>query len=371
MIGIIKETQSGQVSTELEKQIRSGRLAPGRKIPSIRELAQRFDVSSQVIKSALDVLEQRNLVVSRPRIGVYVNPGGVSPLKRELCLLTIRRHDHVTDYPNRLLSFHQTSLWEQFNLSTRGVSADRLNAETIRYELEKLREVHPDCLLVHMSVNEKLLRDFLSLPFPVVFLGDFDTEIISGYHYNQIVEDTAERGVAMVNAAVSSGARSAVMLAGSEQCYYGNLLYNSGMAAAAAAGIDFHHVAFSDAACTAVAELENIRRQRIDSILRQYHPDALLLDGFRQVDIFARALRDRGFEPGRNFTVVTDTEMCPGCVFLQSDFRDFSRRALELIEKVIADPAHPFGRAVISNSIRRHPLGIAALSSNPDNVINI
>lgn len=371
MIGIIKETQSGQVSTELEKQIRSGRLAPGRKIPSIRELAQRFDVSSQVIKSALELLEQRNLVVSQPRIGVYVNPGGVAPLKRELCLLTIRRHDHVTDYPNRLLSLHQTSLWEQFNFSTRAVSADQLNAETIRYELEKLREVHPDCLLVHMSVDEKLLQDFLSLPFPVVFLGDFDTEIINGYHYNQIVEDTAERAVAMVNAAVSSGAKSAVMLGGSKQCYYGRLLYNSGMAAAKTADIDFNHVEFSDAACTNVAELEKIRQRQIDSILRQYHPDALLLDGYRQVDIFARALRERGFNPGQNFTVVTDTEMCPGCVFLQSDFRDFSLRALKLIEKVIADPAHPFGRAVISNSIRRHPLSVATLPSNFNQTVNI
>ena len=52
------ETQSGQVAAEIEKGIRTGVFPPGSRLPSIRELAKAFQVSTQVIKSAFKLLAQ-------------------------------------------------------------------------------------------------------------------------------------------------------------------------------------------------------------------------------------------------------------------------------------------------------------------------
>ena len=45
------ETQSGVVAAEIERGIRTGTFPPGSRLPSIRELADVFQVSTQVIKS--------------------------------------------------------------------------------------------------------------------------------------------------------------------------------------------------------------------------------------------------------------------------------------------------------------------------------
>ena len=78
------ETQSDQVAAEIEQGICSGVFPPGSRLPSIRELADSFHVSTQVIKSAFKMLMERRLLVSRSRIGVFVNVDGVLPGMKKL-----------------------------------------------------------------------------------------------------------------------------------------------------------------------------------------------------------------------------------------------------------------------------------------------
>ncbi len=73
MAPILKiHTKTIQAQEFLENEIRLGHLKPGERLQSMRELATQFGVSTMVINSALDILEERGLVKRLPRQGVLI-----------------------------------------------------------------------------------------------------------------------------------------------------------------------------------------------------------------------------------------------------------------------------------------------------------
>ncbi|MFB7722323.1 GntR family transcriptional regulator [Nocardia sp. NPDC056100] len=61
-----------QVAHQLENDIEAGRLQPGQRIPSTRELAAQFEVSIGAINDAMEVLTKKGLIDTRPRSGRFV-----------------------------------------------------------------------------------------------------------------------------------------------------------------------------------------------------------------------------------------------------------------------------------------------------------
>ncbi len=61
-----------RVADDLREQIRDGRLAPGAKLPTKREMCAHYAVSSQTIESAMLVLKTEGLVEGRQGKGVFV-----------------------------------------------------------------------------------------------------------------------------------------------------------------------------------------------------------------------------------------------------------------------------------------------------------
>lgn len=57
----------------MEKDILSGRLSVGQKLPSERELAERFAVSKAVIHAGILEMEESGFVLVRPRVGTFVS----------------------------------------------------------------------------------------------------------------------------------------------------------------------------------------------------------------------------------------------------------------------------------------------------------
>ena len=57
----------------MEKDILSGRLSVGQKLPSERELAERFAVSKAVIHAGILEMEANGFVLVRPRVGTFVS----------------------------------------------------------------------------------------------------------------------------------------------------------------------------------------------------------------------------------------------------------------------------------------------------------
>ena len=60
------------IARELRNDIESGRLKPGQRLPSTRELASQWKVSISAINDAMQLLEREGLVITRPRSGRIV-----------------------------------------------------------------------------------------------------------------------------------------------------------------------------------------------------------------------------------------------------------------------------------------------------------
>lgn len=61
-----------QVAGELRKDIRSGRIRPGKPLPSERTLQQQYGVSRETVRRAVALLRSEGLVVVRQGHGVHV-----------------------------------------------------------------------------------------------------------------------------------------------------------------------------------------------------------------------------------------------------------------------------------------------------------
>jgi DNA-binding transcriptional regulator YhcF (GntR family) len=61
-----------QVADELRNEITSGRLQPGARLPSVRDLSARFEIAAVTTQNALRVLREEGLVVSRSTRGYFV-----------------------------------------------------------------------------------------------------------------------------------------------------------------------------------------------------------------------------------------------------------------------------------------------------------
>jgi DNA-binding GntR family transcriptional regulator len=60
-----------QIHADLVKQITSGELQPGDRVPGIVSLAQRYEVALTTVRKALDALKADGLVVTSP-MGTFV-----------------------------------------------------------------------------------------------------------------------------------------------------------------------------------------------------------------------------------------------------------------------------------------------------------
>ena len=66
------QSPSKQIAAELREQITSGRLAPGAKLPSERDLTGKYGVAPQTVRQALAHLKNEGLVIGQAGRGVYV-----------------------------------------------------------------------------------------------------------------------------------------------------------------------------------------------------------------------------------------------------------------------------------------------------------
>ncbi len=74
-----RETLSTKVAADLARQVESGSLQPGEKIPTEAELCEIFDVSRTVIREAVAQLRSDGLLIPRHGIGVFVSEAPRAP----------------------------------------------------------------------------------------------------------------------------------------------------------------------------------------------------------------------------------------------------------------------------------------------------
>lgn len=61
-----------QAADDMRKRIKEGEWSPGKKLPSIRELAGEYGVAAQTMQNVLRELRQENLVTAQQGRGFYV-----------------------------------------------------------------------------------------------------------------------------------------------------------------------------------------------------------------------------------------------------------------------------------------------------------
>jgi GntR family transcriptional regulator len=65
-----------QVADDLRKRIEAGEWSPGKKLPSIRELAAEYEIAPQTVQNVLRELRQEKLVSAQQGRGFYVRDPG-------------------------------------------------------------------------------------------------------------------------------------------------------------------------------------------------------------------------------------------------------------------------------------------------------
>ena len=116
-----------RISAAIRQEILDGRLLPGERLPSVRELTRRWDCTAGTIQHAYRDLAASGLVISRPGKGTFV-AGGL-PLERAAPL---RRAGLV----HRAEAFLLEAL-------TAGHSTDEIE-QAVRMALDRWRVVQPD-----------------------------------------------------------------------------------------------------------------------------------------------------------------------------------------------------------------------------------
>jgi GntR family transcriptional regulator len=61
-----------QLAALLRDQIKSGKLAPGARLPSILTLSQEHGIATVTVRKALDALKDEGLIVTTPGYGTFV-----------------------------------------------------------------------------------------------------------------------------------------------------------------------------------------------------------------------------------------------------------------------------------------------------------
>lgn len=161
---------SKQIADDLRESIVSGELAAGERLPSERELAQRYLVAAQTVRQAVSILKNAGLAIGRPGRGVFVRAQG--PLIR---LGT-----------------------DRFSRSRRaaGRSAQQAEAEAMgrsfRQEILELGEVPaPPHVAAHLGVPP---GDPVFKRYRREYVGDEPNQVAASYYRREVVEGTAVTG---------------------------------------------------------------------------------------------------------------------------------------------------------------------------------
>ncbi|MEU7840634.1 GntR family transcriptional regulator [Micromonospora sp. NPDC049114] len=86
---------SQQIANMLRAAILTRKLAPGDKLPSQPELANRYGVARETIKRALEVLRNERLIVTRQGSGAFVRAQTQRPVELRPLIEAAFEHEHV------------------------------------------------------------------------------------------------------------------------------------------------------------------------------------------------------------------------------------------------------------------------------------
>ncbi|MBE6374525.1 MAG: winged helix-turn-helix transcriptional regulator [Lentisphaerae bacterium] len=169
---------SGMVASKIEKDILSGRLASGSFLKSSREMAAIYEVSKTVIGDAIEILAQKNLILRLPRKGFIVKGKAQQEGMIDVLLFAMDREPGKSAFVREMLRLPQTPGTDariNFTIRLACSQSEHSNAR-LEEELLRLEKFgYPDCvIIIPIGFTRREMEMCLKLPYPVIFLGEFD-----------------------------------------------------------------------------------------------------------------------------------------------------------------------------------------------------
>ena len=187
-------SSSGMVAARIEKDILTGQLAPGSFLKSSRELAKLHQVSKTVIGDAINILGQKNLIIRLPRKGFIVKGKAQQEGMIDVLLFALDREPGKSAFVREMLRLPQTpGTNSRINFTIR-LACSQSEHSNARLEEELLRLEkfgYPDCVvIIPIAFTRREVEMCLKLPYPVIFLGEFEDGGYPDLKYRQLYPKT-------------------------------------------------------------------------------------------------------------------------------------------------------------------------------------
>lgn len=154
----------------LRREIRSGAIGQGSRLPTEKELSAKYAMSRQTVRHALQILTNEGLIHRRQGSGSYPTPQSAAALSMQIAVVVTFLDDYI--FP-RVLHDAQSVLSQHGYSTAVYVTDNRVGTE--REILQRLLEDPPAGLLVEgtktalPNPNLDLYRQFQKIGVPIVF----------------------------------------------------------------------------------------------------------------------------------------------------------------------------------------------------------
>ena len=349
---LVKRNLTDLVQRDVEKGIRSGIYSAGMPLPSTRALAEKYGVSQRVVILAMDALAKRDLGIRKSAIGNFVNPDAVFEGFKRVAVL------YSSPYFEPLLRLSDLSLYPNILLHPVQIPFRRNDKQTLWYELEQIALLQPDCVIFGIpTLSRSDIKRICRHAFPSVFIGDF----ASGCEIpeiNQIVEDTSERIRFFYQVAESLDARKLAIVGVSREKLWCTPFFTEGEKFRRKHGTEIRFYDYSTKGTMELPRTPQENEVLIQTILHDFTPDTLILEGFQDIPSYRRAFEAHGLKIGREINLITFSDIDSGLIYVKADYTQFAEAASQLIKRLLQDPDARFGRQTLTGTIRRTPFRI-------------
>ena len=98
------------VSEEVKYMIESGLLKSGDKIPSERDLSEKYNVQRLTVRSGLQILEEAGIIYSKPRSGYYVANPPIKKIADDIVSTTSEIQSTNNEFETKIFNFTEKEI---------------------------------------------------------------------------------------------------------------------------------------------------------------------------------------------------------------------------------------------------------------------
>jgi len=203
-----------QIISFFEKEIQSGRLKPGEKLPAERDLAEELSTARGTVKKAYEELVRRRLIEAAPGRGSFVAPERHGPAESRKDT-AVRLIDELIDELARLkFSANDIRIFFDLRLLGREEELQSLSVAAIDCNPEALAIFERQFLILpHVNLARMLVDEIVEDPSGADRLRAFDLVLTTTTHYQEVLEHFPDLRAKLVQVAVAPTRSSIIALA--------------------------------------------------------------------------------------------------------------------------------------------------------------